>query len=418
MMTKIICGAIIKFVRKTDILERNMYLKSGFISFLKVKNIILLILGALLIMFGGFVLLSLRLTYIDDWNTFANAKATSPSVFNLILGFILLIGALVSRRAIFNAEFYSNYFEGDLDGYVTYEELADVTGMSASLVKLQFSVIRPIYMKNVRAIKRDNKRMLELYSKKALCQCRNCGAAIEKRVYFTGVCPYCQGSDLFARVLTDNRVYSISSSVSQGVRRPDFYTKKGLIGRIKGQIIVLCISLAILLINGFMAIDMIQKYNDEKYFTKLILQGKLRNNSVLLEKQGMMDTIIFALVIMAITLIPLCIMISRLRAAINANSCAKFFAKCKNPTVDLKLIPIRLTKDPKRIVKSIRRSIRLGYLKNCSIEKHGGTLQVMLAKHIVKDTCPNCGGPIVGAVNEHYQCPYCRKMLMGVVVKW
>ena len=381
-----------------------MYLKSGLMSFFKVKNIILLIIGAMLIMFGGFVLLSLRLTYIDDWNTFANAKATSPSVFNLILGVVLSICALISRRALFNAEFYSNYFEGDLDGYVTYEELADVTGMSAARVKLQLFIMRPIYLRNVRAVKRDNRRMLELYSKKALCQCRNCGAQIEKRVYFTGVCPYCQGSDLFARVLTDNRVYSISSSVSQGVRRPEFYTKKGLIGRIKGQIIVLCVSLGILLINGFMAIDMIQKYNDEKYFTKLILQGKLRNNSVLLEKQSMMDAVIFALVIIAITLIPLCIMVTRLRAAVNANRCAKS-------------LPFRHTKTSKRIVKSIRHSIRLGYLKNCSIEKHGGTLRVMLAKRVVKDTCPNCGAAIIGAVNEHYQCPYCRKMLMGVVVK-
>ena len=127
-----------------------MYLKSGLMSFLKVKNIILLIIGAMLIMFGGFVLLSLRLTYIDDWNTFANAKATSPSVFNLILGVVLSICALISRRALFNAEFYSNYFEGDLDGYVTYEELADVTGMSAARVKLQLFIMRPIYLRNVR----------------------------------------------------------------------------------------------------------------------------------------------------------------------------------------------------------------------------------------------------------------------------
>ena len=162
---------------------------------------------------------------------------------------------------------------------------------------------------------------------------------------------------------------------------------------------------------------MIQKYNDEKYFTKLILQGKLRNNSVLLEKQSMMDAVIFALVIIAITLIPLCIMVTRLRAAVNANRCAKCFARCKNPTVDLKSLPFWHTKTSKRIVKSIRHSIRLGYLKNCSIEKHGGTLRVMLAKRVVKDTCPNCGAAIIGAVNEHYQCPYCRKMLMGVVVK-
>lgn len=395
-----------------------MYLKSGFISFLKVKNIILLILGAMMAAIGGYILLSLRLTYIDDWNTFVNAKATPSSVFMLIFGFILSVIALISRRAIYNAEFYSNYFEGDLDGYVTYEELADVTGMSVGRVKLKLAILRPIYMRKVRGVTRGGTRILELYSKKALCQCRNCGAQIEKRVYFTGICPYCQGSDLFARVLTDNHVYSISSSVYQGLSRPEFYIKGGLIGRIAGHTAVFCVALITLLINLFMSVDFIKKYNDDSYFTKLILQGKLRHNSILLEKDSMMNTIIFALVIAAVMLIPLCITFSRLRAALTANTCSKFFATCPNPTVNLKLVPLGLTRNPRRIVKAIRHAIRSGYLKNCSIEKHGGTLQVMLAKHVVKDTCPNCGAPITGAVSERYQCPYCRKMLMGVVVKW
>ena len=274
-------------------------------------------------------------------------------------------------------------------------------------------------MKKVRSCIRNNTQMLELYSKRALCQCRNCGAQIEKRIYFTGVCPYCHGSDIFARVLTDNRVYSISNSVDQGVSHPDFYTGKGIRGRLGGHTAGLCVSLVIMLINLFMTMDLFSKYNDQNYLKKQLLAGKLRMNSIELEKADLMNTIIFALVIAVLMIPPMVIAISHLRDAINAIHCSRHFAKCPSPTVRLETVPIGLfTDNPKRKLKSIRRAIRAGYLKNCSIEKHGGTLQIMLAKRVVKDACPNCGAPIVGAVNENYQCPYCRKKLMGVLVKW
>ena len=50
-------------------------------------------------------------------------------------------------------------------------------------------------------------------------------------------------------------------------------------------------------------------------------------------------------------------------------------------------------------------------------EKHSGELQVALAKKIVKDRCPNCGGPIVGAADADYICRYCDSKIMDVVVK-
>ena len=396
-----------------------MYLKNVLVSLLKIKNIILLVCGILLIGIGGYILLSLWITYINDWNTFVHAKATPPSVRFMIIGLALIVCAVFSRRAIYNAEFYSGYFEGDLDGYITYDELAAVTGKSVAGVKAELLFLRPIYMKKVRSCIRNNTQMLELYSKRALCQCRNCGAQIEKRIYFTGVCPYCHGSDIFARVLTDNRVYSISNSVDQGVSHPDFYTGKGIRGRLGGHTAGLCVSLVIMLINLFMTMDLFSKYNDQNYLKKQLLAGKLRINSIELEKADLMNTIIFALVIAVLMIPPMVIAISHLRDAINAIHCSRHFAKCPSPTVRLETVPIGLfTDNPKRKLKSIRRAIRAGYLKNCSIEKHGGTLQIMLAKRVVKDACPNCGAPIVGAVNENYQCPYCRKKLMGVLVKW
>ena len=58
-----------------------------------------------------------------------------------------------------------------------------------------------------------------------------------------------------------------------------------------------------------------------------------------------------------------------------------------------------------------------GYLRGCSPEKHGGVLRISLAKQIVKDRCPGCGAPIVGAVTENYACRYCGRIITGVIRK-
>ena len=58
-----------------------------------------------------------------------------------------------------------------------------------------------------------------------------------------------------------------------------------------------------------------------------------------------------------------------------------------------------------------------GYLKNCILERHSGVLEVALAKKIVKDKCPSCGGPITGASDRDYICQYCGAKIMDVVTK-
>lgn len=48
---------------------------------------------------------------------------------------------------------------------------------------------------------------------------------------------------------------------------------------------------------------------------------------------------------------------------------------------------------------------------------HDGRMVAALAKKIVKDQCPSCGAPIVGAVDENYVCQYCCRVIMGVIEK-
>lgn len=71
----------------------------------------------------------------------------------------------------------------------------------------------------------------------------------------------------------------------------------------------------------------------------------------------------------------------------------------------------------KNVLKLIEGALKKGYLKNCTIEIHNGRPKIVLDKKIVKDTCPNCGAPIVGAKNDIYVCRYCGSRISGVVKK-
>ena len=131
----------------------------------------------------------------------------------------------------------------------------------------------------------------------ALISRHGIGQATFFSYYFTGTCPYCKSSDLFAKILTDQRFYSISSDVEKGNQDASFYLSGG------------------------------------------------------------------------------------------------------------------------RKIKKVRKAIHKGDLINCTLEVHQKELVVALAKKIVKDKCPSCSGPIVGAVDENYVCNYCGKQIMGVVEK-
>ena len=98
-----------------------------------------------------------------------------------------------------------------------------------------------------------------------------------------------------------------------------------------------------------------------------------------------------------------------------ADDCSQYFAGCKTPFVNAENLPVAHNK--KRGLKSVRGALRQRYLQNCTLEKHDGVLKVALAKKIVKDQCPSCGGAIVGVVDEHYKCRYCGNVIMGVVHK-
>lgn len=395
-----------------------MYLREKRIKILKVKNVILVIVGLFLVAASVYVLVSLISYYHDNLKTVLEAKATPGSVRNIIIGVIFLLIAGISRRLIGDANFYSSYFEGDLSGYIQYSDLAEVTGKSAGMVKLQLHLFRRIYMKGYELEIVERTEQVVLNSKKCMCECKQCGASIEKRIYFTGICPYCGSSDLFAKVLTDSKFYSIENRMSEGIKKPEFYSVKGIIMKKCLFLLYLSLGLSAIIIGTIYCLDNAAHYNNKEYLTKVLLSGESPYSSFALIKADIMDSIIFG-VVFILAFIPVVInRCKKIKYVFVADDCSHYFSHCETPFVDVENLPVlRIKSNRKRELKSVRGALRQHYLLNCTLEKHDDVLKVALAKKIVKDQCPSCGGAIVGAVDEHYQCRYCGNVIMGVVHK-
>lgn len=257
--------------------------------------------------------------------------------------------------------------------------------------------------------------MIVLASKKTICICNNCGAEIEKSIYFTGTCSYCGGSDLHAKILTKNKFYDISNEVSSGISKPDYYIRKGANSKKVLSVILLIVNLAISTILVMMIIDGISHYFDAEYQKQILLSPDSHLRSYKLIKGEILDGIIYDLVPLII-LIPLAILrIKKIISIITAVDCSSFFSKCKKPFVDVSEIPYYKVK--KNYLKKICQSIKRRYLKNCTLEIHDNSVKVALAKKVVKDQCPTCGASITDAVYEDYICKYCGNKIMDVVIK-
>lgn len=391
-----------------------MYLKHKLIKFLEIKNKIFVFVGIFNITVSIYCILSLIAYYHDRLETVLYATATNESIYMTIIGVILLVTAYLSRRFIKDANFYSSYFEHDLDGYIKYSDLAEVTGKNEIIVKLQLKIFNKIYMKGYKLKKIKNIEQIVLNSKKYSCQCKHCGAPIEKKVYFTGVCSYCGSLDLFAKVITNNQFYSIETNKSKETRKPEFYTAKHIKTKKTLTIIFLSIIIFFISLLTIIFISNIYNYNNKDYLTKLLLSGTTYSSFELIKKE-IIDTLIFTGAIIA-AFIPVIIKCcKKIRLISKAEMYSRRLARCKKPFISIEKLAI--TQNKKETTKNISKSIRTRYLLNCTFEKHDDELKLALAKKIVKDKCPTCSAPIVGAVDENYKCKYCRNIIMEVIVK-
>lgn len=394
-----------------------MYTREKLIKVLKVKNVICTAIGLFLVVVSVSILADLISFYHDQLLTVVKAKATPECILDIVIGTFLLVSSGLSRKWIGDANFYSGYFEMDLDGYISYKELAEVTGKSPGEVKSQLHFFYKIYMKGYELKRVGNEEQVVLNSKTAICECKSCGARIEKRIYFTGTCPYCDGSDLYAKVLTDNRFYSIENHMEKGTNKPDFYAAKN-IGLKKGLMAgYLGLAMCVILIFFCMCMDQISKYNDQDYLIE-VLFSEDGPKSFELIRADIIEMIIWSSFIV-IGFIP--VAINRFKNIIYisvADSCARYLARCKKAIIPIQWLPtVKLKAGEISGFKPVYRAMRRRYLNNCTFEMHDGELKMALAKKIVKDKCPSCNGAIIGAVNENYRCRYCNNLIMDVVIK-
>lgn len=203
--------------------------------------------------------------------------------------------------------------------------------------------------------------------------------------------------------------------MSNGSFNPDYYTARNM--RLKLALLIICliVGLCASVISTIAVIDHISKYNDQDYLKEVLLSGKSYSSYKLI-KGEIMDMIIFFGVIVAAFLPLVILSIIRLRSLFAALNCSAQFASINCPFVNVDDLAI-YTMSHKRRISVMRKTLRRRYLRNCTFEMHENTLKIALAKKIVKDQCPSCGAPIVGAVDENYKCSYCGNTIIGVIEK-
>ena len=371
-----------------------MYLKSKWIAILKFKNILFLLVGLFFTIMSVWDIVSLIVYYWGQWDTIIHARSTPESVNLFFIGCIMLICMKISSNLIKKSYFYSSYFESELYSDVGYDELSKVTGGTADKARRELHILRILYMKRFSFVQDNDGEHIELYSKTVECQCKNCGAVIDKKVYFAGICPYCQTSDIFATVITDNQVYSIKNDTSKDKYKAGYYLQKGFWIKFIFRILALSLSITALLVFIFMTIDYIGRYNDYEYLQELVLSGE-GYASIELNQKNILNFILFDIFF-------------GLSKALNFSYT---FSHSNSPFLNFSVL------DTKKPVVFLRKVLQGGYIRNCTIENHQGKMKIALARKIVKDSCPSCGASITGAVDENYICEFCKNRIIKVIEK-
>lgn len=390
-----------------------MYTRTTFLKILKFKNMLLFIAGIFEVFMSVTNIISLTVYYWGDFETVKGARSMPESISGFFIGLIMLLISFFSGAMIKDAFFYSSCFEGDLDGYLGFDELSAVTGKSRAAAALQLRFFRLIYMKNYRIKAINGKSTVELDSKTCVCSCTKCGAKIDKRIYFTGKCEYCGSSDLNATVVTDSRVYSIKPDLSPAIHKKEYYKHKKLGEKSVLVGIVLVLSTVIILILTMIIFENIEHYDDKEYLRQILLSPDGLKSYELIKKD-ILDTIIWDIGFICFFLPIVTAALIRALLIRIVNICSDFFSKAHSPYIEFGDVNVLKRKLGQRMFKD---SICRGYLLNCSFSKCEGKSRIALARKIVKDECPSCAAPITEAVDENYKCKYCGRVITDVIVK-
>ena len=375
-----------------------------------------MIAGVFFLLFGLYIILDLLIYYRNDIETALNAKSMPGSIDAVLMAIVFLFVVLLSRKLIGDARFYSSYFEGSLYQHIRVKDLAAVSGKPAFVVAIELFFFRFLYMKNYKFETIEGNKVIELYSKRTLCECKNCGAPIDKSIYFTGTCSYCGSSDVFAKILAGDRFYSISNEVQRGVNCPSYYEGKNLDLKKNLSRVFAIVGLGTAVIMAFLIADSASNYNNKEYLREKLFDTSNHLYSYDAIRAELISLIIFGAIFLIILLVLAARRFYKLFFITEAEKCAGYFSKCKSPFIPAEELP-SIKADGNKKMRRVRGALKNAYLSNCTLEVHEEVMKVALAKKIVKDTCPNCASPIVGAVDENYICKVCGSKIMSVIEK-
>lgn len=392
-----------------------MYTRDKLIAVLKIKNTICSFLVTLFLCMVIFDVFFLLFVYWGEWWTILHARSFKDDIVLSIVSAFMFIPTSISKRWIGDAQFYSSCFEGDLDGYVDLTELSAVTRNPQWWIEIQLLIFRFMYMKNYKMKTINGVTKVVLGSKTSTCECRTCGAIIEKSMYFTGSCKYCGSSDLYARVLTEQGFYSITSDISGINNRTYLYSNKKMLFLSIWYFIGIVMSFSWIVISVIAIIDHISMMNNHDYLVQELLYGDGPRSIELIQRDLMGTMILFAA--SAIILIPVAFYNCKKVQMIQATyDCGRYFWGRSNPTAYMsQLTYVKNRKNKKQATQNILNAIRNGYLRNCTVEKRVKALKMVVARKIVKDACPHCNAPVVGVADAKYVCKYCGNTIMGVI---
>lgn len=398
-----------------------MYIRKRRLTLLTIKNMVFFLLGMILAILGIVNLLSLFIYYHGDMEVLRYAASTPSSIRDFIVGMLLVVIAYVSQNLISDARFYFGFLECDLDGIVRYEDFSAVTGRKPELIEKEFRFLMPFYMRGFVFAEEEKQLVIKANDRKILCNCNNCGAQIERSMYYIGQCAYCGGSSLSARVLTEKRFYSIQSENAVIGHEAGYYRKENLnrkriltliIGTVMASIVLIMICYSISQINDYLHYDAFIS----DYYHGVLFEGKPEQLYRDIKPEGVLDGAVwgigFALCFGVIAAVALRIFY----LSDVACRCADFLSRRKKQTPFITAGEINKKLGMKKAFPKLDRAIRRGYLKNCTFEKTNKSVKFAVAKTVQKDKCPFCAGAIVGAVDESYQCRYCGRKIMDVVV--
>ena len=388
-----------------------MYVKPKVLKAVKIITIIMLIIAGIQLVLAVPYIVSEFAYYADDPATAWSAVSMKECIVMTIVSIIFIIAVFLLRRMVWNANFYSSYFEGSLDGLTKYQDLADVTGYPASRVKSQLTFYLKFLMKGFK-IQKEN---VELDSKKVLCECKNCAAGFEKRIFFTGKCPYCGSSDLRAKIIAEGKFYSISHDDVNAKKAVDYYKDKNLGNKQILFNILGFIGVSVCVILFIVAFSTISHYNDQEYLRKVLLDPESTiGRSYDLIKKDMVNNFLYDFLI-ALILTPFTILrLRKANIAGKADAAAECLKKMTKPYIPQQELPADLAANK---LKSFRNGIKYRYIRHAALEVHEDQLTIAVGKKIVKDTCPSCGASITDPVDETYACKYCGNRIMNTVVK-